>query len=131
MFTKITAADYMSKNIVTVSPDTEISHAIETLLDHKITSMPVIDQHDKMVGVFSKKDAMRVVVESAYNQGIAGNVGEFMTREPIVINADMSLVDIATQFQETSTRSFPVFQEGELVGMISRSDVLKALVSLL
>lgn len=130
MLTKITAADYMSTNIVTVSPDTKISHAIKILLDHNITSMPVVDEHNNLVGVFSEKDGMTVVVESAYNQGIIGNVDEFMNKEPMIINADMTLVDIAAQFQKTLARSFPVFQDGELVGMISRIDILKALLSI-
>lgn len=130
MLTKITAADYMTKNLVTVSPDTEVFHALKKLLDHKITSMPVVDQHNKLVGTFSEKNSMKVVVEAAYNQGMAGKVGDFMTKEPLVVNADANLVDIANQFQETPTRSFPVFQDGELVGMISRMDVLRAFVSI-
>lgn len=130
MLAKIAAADYMSTKIVTVTANTEISQAIRKLLDHKITSMPVIDDHGKLVGVFSEIDGMRVVVESAYNQSMEGNVGEFMSKDPLVINADASLVDVAAKFQETQIRSFPVFQNGELVGMISRIDVLRALLPL-
>ncbi|MDD4915167.1 MAG: CBS domain-containing protein [Methylococcales bacterium] len=129
MLTKMTAADYMTTNLVKVGPDTEVSQAIQTLLDHKITSMPVVDENDKLLGVFSEKDGMRVVVASSYNQGLTGKVNEFMTLEPTIIDAGTSLVDVAVQFQETPTRSFPVFQNGELVGMISRIDVLKALLA--
>ena len=127
MLAKIAVVDYMSTKIVTVTPDTDISQAVKKLLDHKVTSVPVVDQHGKLVGIFSEKDGMKVFVESAYNQSMAGKVGEFMTKDPQVVSADASLVDVATQFQETPTRSFPVFQNGELVGMISRMDVLRAL----
>lgn len=130
MLAKISAADYMSTNLVTVSPDTEISQAIKKLLDHKVTSVPVIDQRGKLVGIFSEKDGIKLVVESAYNQSMDGKVGDIMSKEPVIINAGDSLVDVAAKFEGTAIRSFPVFQDGELVGMISRVDVLRALLAL-
>lgn len=131
MLAKIAVNDFMSSKMITVTPDTEISHAIKKLLDHKVTSLPVVDERGKLVGVFSEMDGMKVFVESAYNQSGAGKVGEFMTKEPQVVNADASLVDVATQFQASPTRSFPVFQNGELVGVISRIDVLRALTAMI
>ena len=130
MLAKIAVNDYMTNKIITVTPDTDISHAIKKLLDHKVTSLPVVDERGKLVGVFSEKDGMKVFVESAYNQSMAGKVGEYMTKDPHVVSADASLVDVATQFQQSPTRSFPVFQNGELVGMISRIDVLRALTAI-
>jgi CBS domain-containing protein len=130
MLAKIAVADFMTTNLVTVTPNTEISQAIKRLLDHKITSMPVVDERGKLLGVFSEKDGMKIFVESAYNQSMEGKVGEFMSHEPLSINADASLVDVATQFQHAPIRSFPVLQNGELVGIISRVDVMRALVGL-
>ncbi len=128
MLAKIAVADFMTTNIVTVTPDMEISQAIKKLLDHKITSVPVVDERGKLVGVFSEKDGLKVVLESAYNQRMEGKVGDMMTKEPPTIEADASLVDAALKFQNTPTRSFPVFKNGEFVGMISRIDVLRALL---
>jgi CBS domain-containing protein len=130
MLAKIAVVDYMSTKVVTVTPDTEISQAVKTLLDHKITSVPVVDQQGKLVGIFSEKDGMKVFVESAYNQSMAGKVGEFMSKDPQFVNADASLVDVASKFQESPTRSFPVFQNDQFVGMISRVDVLRALLAI-
>jgi len=130
MLAKIAVVDYMSTKMITVTPDTEISQAVKKLLDHKITSVPVLDERGKLVGIFSEKDGMKVFVESAYNQSMAGKVGEYMTKDPQIVNVDASLVDVANQFQETPTRSFPVFKNGELVGMISRVDVLRALAAI-
>lgn len=130
MLAKIAVVDYMSTKMITVTPDTEISQAVKKLLDHKITSVPVVDERGKLVGIFSEKDGMKVFVESAYNQSMAGKVGEYMTKDPQIVNVDASLVDVANQFQETPTRSFPVFKNGELVGMISRVDVLRALAAI-
>ena len=129
MLAKIAVADYMSKHLVSVTPETDVTQAIKKMLDHKVTSIPVVDAHAKLVGIFSEKDGMKVVVESAYNQSMSGKVGEFMTSAPQVVDAEESLVDVAAKFQDAHIRSFPVFQNGELVGMISRVDVLRALVS--
>lgn len=129
MLAKIAVADYMSTNLVTVTPDTDVFKAIKKLLDHKITSMPVVDAHGKLLGVFSERNGVKIFVDSAYNQGMAGKVAEFMGDEAPV-NADESLIDVASKFQNTSSRSFPVLQNGELIGMISRIDVLRALLTL-
>lgn len=129
MLAKIAVADYMSKHPVTVNPDTDVSVAIQTLLSHKVTSVPVLDKQGKLVGMFSEKDGMKIVLESAYNQSMAGKVDEFMSVDPIVVDAADSLVDVAEKFQSTPIRSFPVFQNGEMVGMVSRIDVLRALVT--
>lgn len=129
MLAKIAVADYMSRHPITVSPDTEVSAAFKKMLDHKITSVPVVDNHGKLVGIFSEKDGMKIVLESAYNQSMTGKVSEFMTAAPLVVDVEESLVDVAAKFQNSPIRSFPVFQEGNMVGMISRVDVLRALVS--
>jgi len=129
MLAKIAVADYMSKHVATVKPETEVAVAFKRMLDNKVTSMPVVDQHNKLVGIFSEKDGMKVVVESAYNQSMSGQVGDFMSKDLVVVDAEESLVDVAAKFQNTPIRSFPVFQKGEMVGMISRVDVLRALTT--
>ncbi|MCQ8105060.1 CBS domain-containing protein [Methylomonas sp. SURF-2] len=129
MLAKIAVADYMSRHPVTVGPDTEVSLAFKKMLDHKITSVPVVDSHGKLLGIFSEKDGMKIVIESAYNQSMTGKVSEFMTPTPLVVDVEESLVDVAAKFQNSPIRSFPVFQDGAMVGMISRVDVLRALVS--
>ena len=55
-------------------------------------------------------------------------VGDFMTKEPPIVDADANLVDVALKFYDTPTRSFPVFKEGELVGMISRIECVESVV---
>jgi CBS domain-containing protein len=130
MLAKIVVEDYMTKRLVTLTKDTNVIDAIKKLLDHKITSAPVVDSKGQMIGVFSEKDGMKVFLESVYDQGMSGKVGEFMTTEIIKVDATLSIVNLAEKFQTNAVRSFPVFQDGELVGVISRTDVLKALVAI-
>ena len=129
MLTKITVADYMSKRLVTLARDTEVIDAVKKLLDHKITSAPVVDQRGHLLGMFSEKDVMSIVLETVYNQSMSGKVGDYMTAEVISVDADSSIVDLAEKFQQSSVRSYPVFHDNELVGIVSRTDVLRALAS--
>ena len=130
MLAKITVADYMARRLVTLTKDTDVFEAIKKLLDHKITSAPVIDQQGRLVGMFSEKDGLKVFLESVYNQGVSGKVGDFMAVEIISVDVDTTIVDLAEKFQQSSVRSFPVFDGQDFVGIVSRVDVMKALVSI-
>ena len=130
MLAKITVADYMAKRLVTLNKDNNVIDAIKKLLDHKITCAPVIDSKGHLIGMFSEKDGMKAFLESIYNQGMSGKVSEYMTTDTFKIDAQASIVDLAEKFHKSSVRSFPVFQDGELVGVISRVDVLRAFVTI-
>ena len=130
MLAKITVADYMTKRLVTLTKDTNVIDAIKKLLDHKITCAPVVDAKGQLIGMFSEKDGMKVFLESVYNQGMSGKVGDYMSTDTISIDATSSIVDLAEKFEKSSVRSFPVYDNGEFVGVISRVDVLRALVAI-
>ena len=130
MLSKISVTDYMAKDVITVTPDMEVIQAIKIMLDNKITSVPVLDERGELIGLFSEKDGVKSVIESSYNQSMDGKVRDNMTKDTPVIDAEKSVIDAAIQFQETATRSLPVFQEGRMVGIISRADVMRALINL-
>lgn len=130
MLAKITIADYMTKNLMTVKQDMDALAAIKQLLSHKITCAPVLDKSGNLVGMFSEKDCMKVVLDASYNQGMSGKVDDFMCKEIKTVNAESSIVDLADKFLDVSVRSYPVFDDNKLVGIVSRTDVLKALVSI-
>lgn len=130
MLAVITVADYMTKRIVTLKEDTDVVEAIQTMLDHKITCAPVVNHHGELVGMFSERDCMKVVLETAYNQGMVGKVREFTTRDVKSVDANSSILDLAERFESSPIRSFPVFEGQELVGIVSRTDVLKALIKI-
>ena len=127
---KITVADYMSDRLVSLSQNDDVLEAINKLLKNRIPNAPVVDNQGNLAGMFSEKDAMKVVLEAAYNQGMAGKVAEFMNKEYVSIDADASVVEAAEKLQNSTVRCFPVYRDNELVGVISRSDVLRALCSI-
>jgi CBS domain-containing protein len=129
MLTKISIADYMTKHIVTLTQDHSVMDAIKIMLDHKITCAPVVDNKGHLLGMFSEMDGIKVFLEAIYNQGMSGKVGDYMTRNPITVDANSSIVDLAEKFQKLPIRSFPVFENSELVGIISRTDLFKALAA--
>lgn len=129
MLAKITVADYMTKRMVTLKEETDVVEAIQMMLDHKITCAPVVDNHGNLVGMFSERDSMKVVLETAYNQSMVGKIGEFMSRDILHVDANSSILDLAEKFESSNVRSFPVFEDSELVGVVSRTDVLKALTA--
>lgn len=130
MLAKITVSDYMTTRLITLGSDTNVIDAIKKLLHHRITSAPVVDGHGHLLGMFSEKDGMKVFLESVYNQGMSGKVGDYMSTDLIKVDAEASIVEVAEKFQSTNVRSFPVFEEGGLAGIISRTDVLRALASI-
>jgi CBS domain-containing protein len=129
MLSKITIADYMSKHLVTLTEETSVLDAIQKLLNHKVTSAPVLDAQKRLVGMFSEKDSMKVVLECAYNQSMSGKVGEYMSMDIVTVDANASIVDLASRFEASSVRSYPVYDDNQLVGLISRTDVLRALMT--
>jgi len=124
---KIRVADYMSNKLISLPKDTDVLKAINIMLINRIPNAPVVDEQGNLIGMFSEKDAMKVVLEAAYNRGMAGQVHEFMNKQADTIEADASIVEAAEKLVNSSVRCFPVYQENELVGVISRSDVLRAL----
>jgi CBS domain-containing protein len=130
MLAKITVADYMATRLVKLTKDMSVIDAIKSLLDHKITSAPVVDSNGQLIGMFSEKDGLKVFLESVYDQGMSGKVGEYMSTEIFSVDAESSIVDLAEKFKKSHVRSFPVFEDGRFVGVISRVDVLRALTAI-
>lgn len=119
----------MATNLTTFTPELEISQAIKYLNTHKISGAPVVDERGTLVGMLSEKDCLQVALQSTYYEDwVGGVVSEYMTEELETVPDTASIVDVAEKFLKSSFKRYPVLDEdGELVGQISRSDVLRAL----
>jgi CBS domain-containing protein len=120
--------NYMATELTLLRPEMEILHAMEILLEKRISGAPVVDTEGAVVGVLSKKDCLRAALNAAYFQEWGSPVAGFMSTKVEVLEADMDLVAAAERFLASNYRRFPVLQEGRLVGQISRADLLRALV---
>ncbi len=119
--------DYMAKNLVTFSPETNVLSAIRTLLRHKISGAPVVDDNNQVIGMVSEKDCLQTFLGSSYYNEMGELVSEIMTSPVITVDANASIVEVAEKFLKNNYRRFPVLEQGELIGQISRRDILKAI----
>ncbi|MBW3541585.1 MAG: CBS domain-containing protein [Planctomycetes bacterium] len=126
----VLARDIMVTRLVTLSPDMDAFEAINLLLRHEISGAPVVDAAGNLLGVFSEKDCMSVLVEGAYQQLPSTRVSAFMGSALRTIDEDADLLSIAQIFLNTSYRRLPVVRGARLVGQISRRDVLRAAMKL-
>lgn len=116
------AHDVMTKNLVTLEPDTTAEEAIETLLKHKISGAPVVDLDGKLVGIVSEYQLLAVIYDEEFkNQPIK----ELMTKEVLTVEEETLLTEIANLFIVHRIRRLPVLRDGELVGQISRRDIIR------
>jgi len=130
MLANISVREYMTPNPIVFRPNMDVYEAIRKLLDQRTTGAPVVDDHGKVIGAFSELDCLRIVVTSAYFEDMGGKVSEYMTEDVTVVDVDASIVEVAELFAKSNLRHFPVLEDGKLVGVISRVDVLKALVAI-
>lgn len=119
------AADIMVKRLVTLRPEANVFQAIETLLKNKISGAPVVDEQGQLLGMFSQKCCMQVLVDAAYEGFPANEVRAFMEKDPESIEENTQLISIANFFLITPSRQLPVLRDGKLVGQISRRDVIQ------
>lgn len=120
-------SDYMARDLVTLSPDMEINRAMNVLLDHGISGAPVVDAQGWLVGVLSKKDCLKAALEASYYRQWGGTVDKYMARDVKTVEAGMDIIAATRAFVDSSFRRFPVLDNGELVGQISRADALRAM----
>lgn len=118
--------EYMTGDLICFSPNTELAKAIDTLVRHKISGGPVVDDNKQLVGMLSESDCLRGILTGSYFDEASVSVGEVMAQVVDTIEADADIIKAAELFVSRRIRRLPVTDEGRLVGQISRRDVLRA-----
>lgn len=147
-----TAKDIMTRDVITVTPDTDVTQATRLLLENGINGLPVVDEKRRLVGIVCQSDMIaqqkRIPLPSLFTlldgyitltsakhfekevQKIAAaRVEQAMTADPVAVRSDTSLEDIASLMVEKKLHTLPVVDGGELVGVIGKEDVLRTLMS--
>jgi CBS domain-containing protein len=116
-----TAKDIMTTRVVTVKPSTPIADAARLLVRRKISGVPVVDEKDKtkVVGILTEADLL------AAPSG-AKTVAEVMRKRVISVSPETPIDEIAAILVKHKIKRVPVLEGGELVGIVSRIDVLRA-----
>lgn len=123
----VLAKDIMVTKLITLTPDMDVMDAIGMLLQHRISGAPVIDEDNRVLGVFSERCCMDVMIKASYEQLPSSQIFPFVDTEARCISEETDLLTIAQIFLSTATRRLPVVRDGcYLVGQISRRDLMQA-----
>lgn len=146
------AKDIMTKEVITVSPDTTVEGLGRLLIEKGISGAPVIDSNGKLFGIVTENDLIKqkerfhiptVVrlfdafipvggsssMEKEIKRMSASRVSEICARDVVTVGPETSLQDIATLMSEKGVYLLPVVQSGKIVGIIGKMDVIKGSVS--
>lgn len=127
MLKSIKVADYMTRRLITISPEMSVNEAIRVFLENKISGAPVVDESGRLVGVFSESDCLKGALEASYHGTEIGPVKEYMSVDLQTVTGETSILDVAEVFLADHRRRLPVLEGSRLVGQISRRDLLRAM----
>lgn len=127
-------ADLMQRNVKTVAADATIAEAVSALADAHVSGLPVVDGTGKMVGVITTTDILEAEAETEEAGARerlfeATEVSEIMTRQPRVIGPAADLRAAAQQMLRQDVHRLFVEEHGQLVGVISQTDIVRAVAS--
>lgn len=115
--------------VICLTPDMEIMQAMQLFVEHQISGAPVLDERGDLVGMLTERDCLQTVIVSGYHgNSTSGCVSEYMTRDVVSVEAETSLLEVADRFVSTKFRRYPVLANHRLVGIVSRRDVISAVL---
>ncbi len=127
MLKNIRVADYMQKGELAVTPEMDTGHVVDFLIAHQLTGCPVVDINHQLVGFISEHDCIRSLTSSSYYGDDSEPVSSLMSSEVLSVSPDDSIFELAQRMQQQKPKTYPVVEAGQLVGVITRHDVLKAI----
>jgi len=143
--------DIMTREVKTVSPETEITQAAKLLLSERINGVPVVNKTGKLVGILCQSDLIAqqksIPIPSLFTlldgyiplnllnrldreveKIVAIKVANAMTPDPITVNSDTDIEKVAALMVGKSYHTLPVVDDGKLVGIVGKEDVLRTLL---
>lgn len=148
-----TVADIMERDVVTVLPEDSVETLLRTLREHELPGVPVVNGGGRCIGIVTESDLvlrdeeedlhlpLQIELfggtvflgpvkrfEERFKKAIAAKVEDMMTRDPITVAPDTDIHEAARLIVEHRHNRLPVVEHGRLVGVVTRLDVLEALV---
>lgn len=146
------AQDIMTKNVITVTPETTVTELACLLASHTIGGAPVVDGSGRLLGVVTESDLIdqtkkihipTVVaildsliflerpdkMEKEIRKFAGSTVADIYTKNPVTVTEDTLLEEIATIMSEKSVHTLPVMRGDTLVGVIGKGDIIKTLIA--
>ena len=141
-------ADVMTETVISVTPETTIAEAARLMLQHRISGFPVVDPSGAVVGVITEGDLLRRAetgterhharwleflispgrLAREYANANARKVGEIMTEDVVSVAPQDTLAEVVRLMEDRHVKRLPVITAGRLVGIVSRANLVRALV---
>lgn len=130
-----TARTVMTRSLVTLRPDMSAAEAAEILVRKSISGAPVVDGEGHLIGLLSEFDCLQAVASAEYemdSHDTIKTVAELMTKvgDCHTVSPDLDLFGLAHEFVRLRVRRFPVVEDDQLLGQVSRRDALTAALKL-
>lgn len=145
------ARDIMTTKLVTVGPETSVKDVVALLVEHKVSGIPVVDAEGKVLGMVSEGDVLRKKIapktpdvlsilgamvyydgakeyQEAFRKMAANTAQEIMTEPVIAVDVDDDFGKVGQVILDHHIKRVPVLDKGKLVGLISRSDLVKLML---
>ena len=142
--------EIMTTAVITVKPDTTVGELADILAKNKISGVPVVDGEGRVLGMVSEADIivqdadlhfpyyiqfleMVIYLQSVHKfeervrKQIASKVSEIMTEEVVSVPPDESVREVATLMADRGVNRLPVVEDGRLVGIVTRGDIVRAI----
>lgn len=127
MLGSISTKDYMTEHPVTFKKETSLFDAISIIVENRLSGATVLDDEQRVIGVISEMDLLRVMSHVSYFHEGGGTVGDFMSTDCDMMDADQNIVDAAQLLLKTKHRRMPIADDGgRFVGQISARSILRA-----
>jgi CBS domain-containing protein len=143
------AADIMVKDVVTAGPEASVKELATIMLERRISGMPVVDGGGRLLGIVSEGDLIRrpeidtdrvklgwlrlLLSDEARARDFVKSHGrkarEVMTQPAISVTADAPLAEVVRLMERHRIKRLPVVEQGKLVGLVTRTDLLRAVVA--
>ena len=137
-------SEVMTREVVSVRSDATVMEAGKLMVQNRITGLPVVDANSRLVGIITERDFLRLVrtgldrrprwfelIADYKKLGLLSEfreerVGRVMTPNPVTISEDASIEDVLHKMERHSIKRLPVMRGTQLVGIVTRSDLLHA-----
>lgn len=146
-----TAGDVMTRDVVTVTADTSVREVARTLLERRISAVPVVDGQGSLLGMVSEDDLVQRVsgphlpphiellggviylenplhLDEKLRKAMAVTAGEIMTANPLTVEPGTAIREVADLMVRRRVHRFPVVEGRRVVGIVTRHDVITTLV---
>lgn len=142
----MTVAELMSRNVIAIARNAPLSQAVQMMLDHRVSGLPVVNAEGQVVGILTEGDLLRRSETGTegetgwftslfslgrqadhYIQTHSRRVNELMTPDVITLPADAPLEDAVALMERHGVKRLPVVSNGRLIGIVSRADFVRQL----